>query len=199
MKTVKLAAILLAVVLAVSMTLSVADSLAAESTDVSLTLETAPLLDEDGNPVPGQLLIVGKLTTADGQGLGNVDVSFFEQVEFMGELRNAGLGSRATRATGNAAVVFQPSTAEPHVVWARASVGEDQVAVESEQLNVQVSDVTPLFEHQETPLASIRSWLSWAVGAVVIGLWVVVGAAFIQAVVGIRRAGNASGRPETAQ
>ena len=65
-----------------------------------LALATTPLLDHKGHVIPGKYLVVATLTAADGKPLSNQSITFFEQQEFLGTMRQVGLGMATTDATG---------------------------------------------------------------------------------------------------
>lgn len=156
--------------------------------ETSMTLQTFPLLDDKGHETPGRMLLVATLTTVDGQPVSEQQISFFEQIDFMGGARNADLGTALTDATGTAVIAYQPSTLEEHTVWAGSDDSADYAAARSPLMDVRVDELSPTFESEGIPLEFVRNWLPWAVGIIVLATWVVVLGALARAALGIRAA-----------
>lgn len=137
----------------------------------------------------GWMVISVVLTAPDGSAIGNQAVSFYQEVEFFG-MRTIDLGTATTDAAGVATLAFQPAQTGTHLVTAKLAGSEEYAAAET-SFDVEVTEVVPAFEMKEdTPLASIRRWLSLGVGALVVGVWVVLLGVVVMAVRGIRAAGR---------
>lgn len=156
--------------------------------ETALALRTVPLLDDKGKPVEGRILIVAELTATDGQPVSDVEVTYYEQIEFMGSLRNAELGRAVTDVTGTGAIAYQPATAGPHIVWARFAGGTTYAATDSESFVIRVEEVMPVFESAPVPFATVRRWLPWGVGILILGTWLTVVGVFLRTALGIRSA-----------
>jgi hypothetical protein len=152
------------------------------------------MTDQNGRPVPGQLLLIGRLTTTDGQPVNNQAVLFYQVVEFFGP-RDADLGTATTDSTGNAVVVFQPAQPGPQTIKAYApGSAVHQPAVT--ELTVTVATVVPPFESAPPPLALLRPWVPIGLGGLMLATWVTLLAVLVVTMVQI--AGAAKGPVVTA-
>lgn len=174
-----------------------AQEAATPAAETSMTLQTVPLLDDNGRVIEGRLLIIATLATTDGQAVNEQKVSFYERVEFIGSVRDADLDSRLTDATGTAAIAYQPSTLGEHAVWARFDGTADYAASDTPTMNVQVDVLSPTFVKSEaSPLDVVRRWLPWTVALIVLATWAVVIGTLVRTVVGIRTAESRSSQHE---
>lgn len=156
-----------------------------------LALATTPLLDHKGHVIPGKYLVVATLTTADGKPLSNQSITFFEQQEFLGTMRQVGLGMATTDATGTAAVAYQPAQAGAHALAARF-VGDAQVAAADANTTLTAARVVSPFPAQPAPLASVRHWLEIGVVLLVVAFWAFLAGMFLWTVGGIRSAARSA-------
>lgn len=172
-----------------------ATSAASGPSPAVLQLSTAPSLNAKGHKIKGQLLIVAKLTAADGTPLSKETVAYYERVTFAGAEREAALGTAVTDATGVAAIVYQPAQAGKHTLTVHFA-GNGGATNADANSTIQVTDVVPLFPATTAPLASVRHWLSIAVLLIVVAVWVFLLGLVLRVVFGIRSAGDVSMVPD---
>jgi hypothetical protein len=157
---------------------------AAQATRLQLTSQ--PMTDPNGRPLPGRLLLIGRLTTADGQPVGNQAVLFYQVVEFFGP-RDADLGTATTDSTGTAVVVFQPAQPGSQPIKAYF-VGSAAYQPAVTELTVTVATVVPPFESAPPPLALLRPWVPIGLGGLMLATWVTLLAVLVMTMVRITTA-----------
>jgi len=155
-----------------------------------LSVTTAPRLDPKGHPMVGQYLVVATLKTADGTAVENQPVSFYEQVQFIGQMRDALIGTATTDSTGTAVVAYQPVQTGVHTLVAH-SAASAQYAQSATTSTLQVSQVVSPFPAVIEPLASVRAALTIGVALVVIVVWAFLIGLAVRAITGIRAGSEA--------
>jgi len=164
---------------------------AAGATATALTLQAGPRTDENGNEVKGQLVLTATLKTADGKPLSDRSVSFYEQVTFLGQPRQALLGTAITDSTGAAGIVYQPARKGKDAIIARfASSGGYQGA--EAKMSLDVEQVVPAFAAEPVPLAGVGAGLAIAFAVLVVGVWAILLTVFLRTVIGIRVAARSA-------
>ena len=187
LQSVALSVLLCATVAMVSVLAVSGQESTAQPVATTLALQTAPLLDDKGDAIPGRVLLIAMLATGDDVSVSEQEISFFERIEFIGEDRNASLGSAITDVTGTAVIAYQPSTLDDHTVWAKFGGDDSLGASESDTALVLVDTLSPTFESEGSPLESVRRLLPWGVGLVVFATWAVVLGALVRTVLGVRK------------
>jgi hypothetical protein len=124
-----------------------------------LALASAPAIDENGQPIRGQLVISATLVNAAGQPLSNRTITFYEEIRFLGAPHEALLGTGITDATGTARVVYQPARTGPDVIIARFA-GDNRDARGEARATLEITDVVPPFRAEANPLGSVESGLT---------------------------------------
>jgi hypothetical protein len=157
---------------------------AAQATKLHVTSQ--PMTDQNGRPMPGRLLLISRLTTADGQPVSNQAVLFYQVVEFFGP-RDADLGTATTDSTGTAVVVFQPAQPGSQTIKAYVVGSADYQAALTE-LTVTVATVVPPFESAPPPLALLRPWVPIGLGGLMLATWVTLLAVLVITMVRIASA-----------
>jgi hypothetical protein len=151
-----------------------------------LQVTSQPMTDPNGRPMPGRLLLIGRLTTADGQPVSNQAVLFYQVVDFFGP-RDADLGTATTDSTGTAVVVFQPAQSGPQAIKAYF-VGSTAYQAALTELTVTVATVVPPFESAPPPLALLRPWVPIGLGGLMLATWVTLLAVLVITMVRIASA-----------
>lgn len=152
-----------------------------------MAITTAPRLDPKGHKLAGQYLVVATLKTADNQVVANEPVSFYEQQQFLGKLRDVLIGTVTTDSSGTAVVPFQPVQVGQHTLIAR-SAGDAQYGPSETKSTLQVSQVVTPFPAIVEPLASIRAGLTIGVVLIVASVWLFLAGLAVRAFFGIRAA-----------
>lgn len=118
----------------------------------------------------GQLALSATLTTADGKPLSGREVSFDQQVQFMGE-RDLYLGTGTTDSTGAVAVAYQPTQKGHHSIKVYFA-GDERYGAAVATSSIEVTAVIEPFEPEQLPLAGVRQWLPIGLVALVVGTWI---------------------------
>ncbi|HET9016056.1 MAG TPA: hypothetical protein VFN57_10700 [Thermomicrobiaceae bacterium] len=175
-----------------SLVLLVATAVAAPAASpTALTVTTSPQLDAHGHPLAGQYLLVATLKTSGGQAVANQPVSFYEQVQFVGKVRDALIGTATTDSDGTATMTYQPTVTGDHALLAR-STGSAQYAQSQATSTLPVNLAVSPFPVTTEPLAAVRTALSLAVLLVVLAVWAFLIGLAVRAVVGIRSGATAA-------
>lgn len=128
--------------------------------------------------------------TSDGAPQSQVEVQFFEQVNFFGD-RWVPLGTAVTDAAGVASWLYSPTSDGDQVLVARSMAEGGRV--ESDPVTITVSGAVP-FHPPEEPLLPVVRALAFPVGLVILVLvWLTLAGIFLRAVIGIARSAAADG------
>lgn len=141
----------------------------------------------------GHLTLAASLATAEGKPLSNRSIEFFQGVSLFGA-REAYLGAAITDATGTAVIAFQPAQAGRHEITARF-LGDDGYARAESSGAIEVREVAPPFRSRPLPFAGFAEWLPYALGALILAIWVVLASVFLRTAQGVRAAARASQAP----
>jgi hypothetical protein len=147
-------------------------SAAEEAQTTKLEASSFPMMDEEGDEVPGKFWIMVTLTTEDGRYVGNRTLSIVEPIDFFGR-REAILGTAVTDGTGVATVTYQPSDASEHTVVVRFS-GDKEYAASKAELVIDVAEAISPFPEEDTPLASVGTGLAVFLGFLGVAFWAVL-------------------------
>jgi hypothetical protein len=163
---------------------SAAPSPAAVAT--KLTLSSSPVTDSKGRKVPGQLTLTATLT-AEGKGLNNRAVDFYQQVDLMGP-RDAFIGRALTDSTGVALLRYESAQPGDQVLLAHFA-GATGYAKQDASENVTMAEGGTQFKTEPLPLGSVARGLAIATGVIGLAVWALLLGIFFRTVLGIRSAG----------
>ena len=167
--------VLLTLLLATAAQLAQPDASLAAGPDVEFTAEPSG---------GGGWTLQARVTGADGSALSQVDVTFVMATDFFGE-RWIPLGTGVTSTNGVATFAYAPTSTGDQSIVARAATSEG--SRDSRALVIHVDAAVPAVPAERAALPIVRAWaLPIGIGIVVL-VWIVLGAVFVFAVLGIAR------------
>jgi hypothetical protein len=137
--------------------------------------------------VAGQLALTARLADATGKPIGEREIAFYQRVDFFGS-RDAYIATATTDADGTATIVYEPAEAGQQGILVRFA-GDTTYAEASAPGSIDVKDAAAPFAEAPLPLASVRGWLPFVLGAFVLATWLALLGIFWRAISGIRAAG----------
>jgi hypothetical protein len=139
----------------------------------------------------GQLVLSATLMTGDGRFVSDRAIDFYQQTEFFGR-RDALIGTATTDTTGVAILVYQPALRGTQTLVARFG-GSGGFAAAEATTTIEVREVAEPFEPEPLPLATVRQWLPFGLGATVISVWAILLGVLARTAWGIKAAGRQRG------
>jgi hypothetical protein len=134
----------------------------------------------------GQLALTATLADAAGKPIGEREVAFYQRVAFFGA-RDAYIATATTDADGTATIVYEPAEAGQQSILVRFA-GDTTYAEGSASGAIDVQDAGAPFAESPLPLASVRGWLPFVLGAFVLATWLALLGIFWRAISGVRAA-----------
>lgn len=132
----------------------------------------------------GGWTLQARVTGADGSALSQVDVTLVMATDFFGD-RWIPLGTGVTSTSGVATFAYAPTSTGDQSIVARAATSEG--SRDSRALVIHVESAVPAVPAERATLPIVRAWaLPVGIGVVVL-VWIVLGAIFVFAVLGIAR------------
>jgi len=143
-----------------------------------------------GSQAPGQqsITFTAKLESRQDQPVGGAPVTFYVLTDVFGE-RLMKVGEVLTDTTGTASLVYKPTWVGDHTVVVRFD-GDNAHASAQSSFQFSATGPVPVHEDPAFGLAPLRQWLPFAMGAVVLALWAVLGLVVVRTVVGIPAAAS---------
>ena len=167
--------VILTLLLATAAQMARPDASLAAGPDVELTAEAAG---------DGGWTLQARVTGADGSALSQMDVTFVMATDFFGD-RWIPLGTSVTSTSGAATFAYAPTSTGDQYIVARAATSEG--SRDSRALVIHVDAAVPAVPAERAALPIVRAWaLPIGIGVVVL-VWIVLGAIFVSAVLGIAR------------
>ena len=157
----------------------------AKATGSALALQVSPRTDDNGKVVKGQLILTATLTSADGKPITNQPITFYESVTFLGQPREALLGTATTDSTGVAGILYQPAQKGSNLILVRFA-GSTAYQASQAQTNLDVDEVVSPFAVETVPLAAVGTGLTVAFAVLVVGAWAILLGVFLRTITGIR-------------
>lgn len=125
---------------------------------------------------------------SDGRGQSQVPVTFMARVDFFGE-RWIPVGTAVSDTTGTASLLYLPTWNGDQILVARAG---GEAAMSSAPVVIRISGALPGVPSEPEDLPIVRAWAIPVGAAVIVTVWIILAFLFLSAVVGIRRAREAS-------
>lgn len=189
-------AVIIAALVALTLTLSASGSARAESPVGGRTpalLRGVTLTDQ----AAGQATVTlsAKLSADDGTPARGEQVVFYELSSVFGE-RLMTLGSAMTDATGTASLPYEPTWKGQHTVVVRYG-GDSEYTPAQTTFRFQSTAPPHVHQNAQFGLATPRKWAPLGAGLAVLGVWGVLGLVLVRTVLGITAAAPATA-PATA-
>ncbi len=143
----------------------------------------------DGSAVsssPGRYVLTATLVSSSGKPIGEQEVSFYQTVDLLGT-RSAFLGTATTDSTGVAALAYVATQTGGQSFVARFA-GAKGLAKSEATAQVQIIQSKQVFEQPAAPFGLVGQWLPYVLGALVLGVWVLLAGLLLSTIAGIRSA-----------
>jgi len=156
-----------------------------------LFLETRP----SAKPEQGYVL-AARLVATDGRPVNEATVRFYDLVEFFGA-REMLIGSATTDGQGIATLTYLPAQLGPRAIVAKFA-GRAGVAATEGRASLAATVAAQPYTVEPAPLSAFSSKVPYAVGAIVLAVWALIGFALIGTARGVMTGARKEGKGQTA-
>jgi len=123
-------------------------------------------------------ILTAKLVAKDAKAVNEVTVRFYDVVDLLGP-REMLIGIAATDGLGRATLAYLPAEAGRHEIVTRTAARDQGPTTEARFTLDATLAAPPAYAPEELPLASFSSFVPYAAGAVVLGVWALFAVALL--------------------